>query len=329
MDKTIKDSLTKDVILQAAKSYNVDVNLIKYLGGFENFVYEFVLDDTSYIMRFVHSSHRRYEDVLAELEFQDYLARNEVDVSYVVKSINNLICEKIDINNHQAFYVSVFNKAPGTYIQQEDLTEEFIEYFGEVVGKMHHLTKSFKPKYRRIHWYEDTLADDAKDLLKEEDQFVYSEYKKVVNQIRAMETHKDNYGLIHTDMHFGNMFYHNEKITIFDFDDAAYKHFISDIAIILFYRYVFREHDFSKSNEHAKTFLIPFLKGYRKFNSIDDDSLKQLNLFLKLRIIILFFALYLAGEENEDSMWGKLYLDKYRPILKEGTDILDLDYVLE
>ena len=70
----------------------------------------------------------------------------------------------------------------------------------------------------------DGIMDNIKDI---------SDYIS----IKGYDQTIDSYGLIHTDLHFGNMYYDGQTLTIFDWDDACYKHFISDIAIILFYTF--------------------------------------------------------------------------------------------
>merc|ERR1711879_590078 len=105
----MKDSF----IEQAANLYNVPFESIKYLGGFENFIYEFKKDKIDYILRFVHSDHHDYNLVLGEIEFVDYLDKNNASVSAVIHSNNDKVVEKIIINETDYFSVSVFVKGMG------------------------------------------------------------------------------------------------------------------------------------------------------------------------------------------------------------------------
>ena len=73
MEVIIKKALTENVINEAIKLYGIDKSQFKSLGGFENFVYEYEKEKISYILRFVHSSHRDFTQVEAEIEFIDYL----------------------------------------------------------------------------------------------------------------------------------------------------------------------------------------------------------------------------------------------------------------
>ncbi len=112
------------------------------VGGFESFVFEFSDGSESYILRFVHSSHRVYEQVLAELEFIEYLDSNNSPVSTVIHSINNKTVEKIEIDDIRYLSVCVFEKAHEVLVTETDQTDEFFIMFGE---KLENFTISQNP----------------------------------------------------------------------------------------------------------------------------------------------------------------------------------------
>ena len=95
MEAYMQNELTEAVLQEAAKLYGVDPSTITKVGGFENFVFTYDKNQESYILRFVHSGHRTYDLVLAEIEFIDYLDHNDARVSTVIHSINDHIAEQI------------------------------------------------------------------------------------------------------------------------------------------------------------------------------------------------------------------------------------------
>lgn len=329
MNKNIQNSLTEDVIRQSATLYDTPFDTIKKVGGFENFVFEYIKNDNEYILRFVHSSHRTEEQVYAELEFIDYLDQNNARVSTVVHSINDRLLERVMINDSEYFSICVFEKAPGGRVQKSDLTDEFYIMFGEEIGRLHKLTKSYKPKHKRIHWYEEPHIEIAKNCMPKSEELITERYQELYDKLNLLQKNKENYGLIHTDLHFGNMFISSGELTFFDWDDSSYKHFISDIAIVLFYHFAF--HDLSQEvvDTESARILALLLKGYKKQNSINLDFFKHLNDFLMLRTIVLYVVIYDAGEEMIDSVWGKQYLDKYRERIIKKTPFLSLEKVLK
>ncbi|AIO18650.1 serine/threonine protein kinase [Candidatus Izimaplasma bacterium HR1] len=329
MEIAIQNALTEGIIRESARLYDTPFDTIKKIGGFENFVYEYEKKGENYILRFVHSSHRSKEQVFAELEFIDFLDKNNARVSTVIHSENDNLLEVIKINQDDYFIISVFVKAPGEKIKLIDLTNEFYEMFGEEVGKLHKLTKKYKPIHKRIDWDEELLLEKSRKLLGKNDRILVEKYEKLVKKVQKLPKNIDNFGLIHTDLHFGNMHLYGGELMFFDWDDAAYKHFISDIAIVIFYRFMNSKLSGDALDKEIALMLAPFFKGYLKQNSIDISFLSNLNDFLMLRTIVLYVVIHMAGEELVDSPWGKQYIEKYRERIINETPYLTLEKVTE
>lgn len=325
MEKTIKEALTESVVLEAANRYQIDRKAVRYLGGFENFVYEFERDNHHYIMRFVHSIHRSYDLVLAELEFIEYLHQNGASVSLVVHSASNQKVEKIDDEFGGYFTVAVFQKAKGSLVKKDTIDSAFNFEFGKEVGLLHRLAKQFQPVKKRYHWHEDDYLDIARRNIAEEDRYMIDECIQLIQQIQSYPVDENSYGLIHYDLHFGNMFYDDvEKFTFFDWDDCAYMHFISDIAIIIFYQFGLTNLTDTEIEDRTNLFLKDFMKGYQTEHSLDPIWFERLNDFLKLREYILYFAIHAAGEDVIQSDFGTFFLRKFKPRIQNHTPFFDI-----
>jgi len=325
MENHIKEALTDDLVKEAIKYYDIDESKLKYLGGFENFVYEYEKNNESYILRLVHSSHRIYNYVLAEIEFIDYLYINGANVSKIVKSINNQVSEKVDINKEDYFTVTAFEKADGEPVDKarKDKDKDFNYMFGKAVGKLHSLTKKYKPIHKRYHWYEEDYIGIGRRSLKEEDMFIIDKTLVLIDKLKKLPMDEESYGLIHTDLHFGNMLYDNNKLTFYDFDDSSYKHFISDIAIIIFYQYWLIDITEDEKADQVFNLLVDFCKGYLEENDLSIDWFDHINDFFKLRESILYFVISGAGEEMVNSPFGKKYLTKYRERILNDVPFLN------
>ena len=334
MEHYMRDHLTEEIIDKAMKLYDIEANTIHFLGGFENFVFEYVKHGISYILRFVHSNHRPYEHVLAELEFIDYLHEKGASVSNVVHSIHDHIVEQVDIDDTQYFTIAVFDKAPGSYVKPEDITPEFWRSFGVEVGRMHRLTKDFKPKHKRPHWYEENFMDIAKRSLEEDDMDILEMFEQITTEIKSLPVTSDNYGLIHTDLHFNNLYYDNGRFTFFDFDDSAYKHFLSDIAIILYYYHMQKRKKIvtTKDMEYyqsVRDILGWFLSGYETEYHLDRTFFRYLNVFLSLRSVVLYVVLVAAGyKHHDDERYRNFCVEAKMRALHRLMEV-DLDFVLK
>lgn len=329
MEQHIQNAMNDSIIKQAAPHYGVEFEDIKRLGGFENFIYEYSKNNEDFILRFVHSTHRTFEQVFAELEFIEYLSNNGANVSMMIHTENDELLIKIPTENDEYFTVSAFTKAPGTYVDRSKIDDEFNYQFGQAVGKLHALTKTYNPFHKRYHWHEEDYIEIGKRNLPEDLQYIVDIAYKHQDKLMSYDYDKDSYGLIHTDLHFGNMYYDGEKLTFFDWDDASYKHFISDIAIIIFYQFGISKLTDQEIEEKTIAFLKPFMKGYNEYNQIDKIWFERLNEFLMLRQIILSMVIYASGEQTINSPFGELFLGKYIDRIKNNTPFFDLERVLK
>ena len=121
MEQFILESMNDEILHEAALLYDIQFETIKKIGGFENFVFEYHKNDNDFILRFVHSGHRSYEQVLAELEFIDYLAKNSAKVSTVMHSHFNNLVEKVELDKNVYFTICVFEKAKGRKVEKSVL----------------------------------------------------------------------------------------------------------------------------------------------------------------------------------------------------------------
>jgi Ser/Thr protein kinase RdoA (MazF antagonist) len=329
MEKHIRESLNDEILIKACNLYEISLEQLNELNGFENFVYDFRKDNVDYVLRLVHSDHRTYDLVLAEIEFIDFLDKHSAYVSTVFKSINNQVVEKVYINDRDYFSVSVFVKGQGQRINSKYRNEVFWEELGEQIGLFHFLVKDFTPLNKRNHWQEDSLYLNAERILLD-DTTLLSKFNEISNRILSLPKTKDNYGLIHTDIHEGNIVIDDEgKFTIFDFDDSAYKHFISDIAIVIFYQFAFKEMSNKDKSENTVKILKPLLKGYQKNNVLPLEEFRNLNLFLQLRQITLYIALKSSGPEITSTDWAKWFFKYYRERIIKDLPFIDLVFVLK
>jgi Ser/Thr protein kinase RdoA (MazF antagonist) len=324
MKKEIRESMSQDVLSRACDYYNFTVKDLTNLNGFENFVYGF----NEFVIRFVHSIHRTYDQVLAEIEFIDFLSENNASVSTIVRSNNNNISEKISLNVTDYFTVTLFTRAPGTFVKKEEMNEELFVIIGQEIGRLHRLTKSYKPLHARHDWEEENYIDLYQKYVPEEQKSIITKCKAIQQKIKKIPMQNSNYGLIHTDLHFGNMYKEEKKLTFFDFDDSSYHYFVSDIAIVLYYYFVFTDTE-SNRQEKGRQILSALLKGYKQYNLISKDMLMRLNDFLKLRESILYLVLVGDKHIQEINPEMQLFIEQLQTNLEDDIPFFeDLDALI-
>lgn len=235
MEREIELQFSQEVLFEAARRFGLSSDSLKLLGDFENYVYEGKVGGVSHILRLTHSSHRSTNMVLGELEWINYLAENGVSVAKAFSSTSGKLAEEIRVGEDY-FVASLFQKAKGRLLDRSNPAEptpEVITEWGRTIGKMHRATKHFEPsdeRFKRPQWFEDDLMCFEKYLPKEDKHIVDMGYS-LLEYAEKLPQSKDSYGLIHTDVHAGNFFVDDGKITVFDLDDSSYQWFASDIAI--------------------------------------------------------------------------------------------------
>jgi len=325
MEKYIHTLFNEKILIEASKYYDIQAQDLYMVGGFENYIYGFTKNNTDYIMRISHSSHRSLEQVEAELDFVNYLAENKANVSLPIKSINNRLVEKVNCLDGSYFTISVYHKVPGTRPTRDSLTDRFFINYGKTIGRFHQLTKTYQAKEtKRYQWYEDPLFINAHKYLDKNDAIIHGKFMSLINKIKQYSTNSNNYGLIHTDIHMGNFFVKDDELCVFDFDDTSYMYFISDIAIALFY-YVQGIQDTDKRNETADKFMSLFMEGYKSENHLNKEDFLTITDFLKLREMVLYIVFHRSSDlENEP--YAKRYVDFYRARIINDIPFVDIDF---
>ncbi|MCJ8010057.1 phosphotransferase enzyme family protein [Lederbergia wuyishanensis] len=329
MEHSVEKQFTSEIMNKILSTYHLDTNF-KKLGDFENYAFEVNHEGEAKILRVTHSSHRTQKELESELDWIQYLHGCGINIPAVFLSPNGNTVEAFQAED-SVFYASLFEKARGNPVKLVDFNEKLFRIWGKVIGKMHNFTKSYQPGENiqpRYQW-------DENDLLRleyyypESDKAALKAARNVVAEIEKLPKTKDSYGLIHTDIHAGNFFYDGDAIHIFDFDDASYHFFASDIAIPLYYSLI-SKHLYGtreERNEFAREFMQAFLEGYREENELSQECIETISLFLKLRDVDLYsvFSKKVPAEERTERM--QHWIAEIKERIEKNEAIVDLDLI--
>ncbi|MCA1061832.1 phosphotransferase [Rossellomorea sp. AcN35-11] len=329
MEKWIEELFTVELLAEAASRYGCQTAQAKKLGDFENYVYEVHKGDTPYILRLTHSSHRSEREVEDELTWINHLHKNGVNVSLVNLSHKGKLVEVIQADD-TFFYVCLFDKAPGSPVKVTDalFDDDLFYKWGKMTGHMHRVTKGYGQDANRNRWDEDDVLD-YKKYLSVEDTYILEAGQQNKEAIRSFVESEDTFGLIHSDIHPGNFFYHEGDLHVFDFDDAMRFFFISDVAIPLYYSvwWKFRNENVDTRSQFGRTFLIAFLKGYLTECELDEEWVSRIPHFLLLRDLTLYSVFHKKWDLTNLSEVEESLLTQIRERLLHDEPIVDLDYV--
>jgi Ser/Thr protein kinase RdoA (MazF antagonist) len=243
----------------------------------------------------------------------------------ILARTGNLV-EPIEDGHGDEFLCTAFVKARGGIVRKGQFNDRLYLNYGRLLGRMHVLAKDYTPSspaWKRYAW--DGPENSTPDRqLPATEVVIRQKYQAVLDHLHSLPRDRDGYGMIHQDAHTGNLFVDDDYImTLFDFDDCVYGHFIYDIAMVLFYIAAWGGDDIPG---FTGRFMPVFLQGYREHNHLDPLWLKEIPHFLKLREIDLFAAiLYTMGETPEDD-WCAWYMKGRREKIVNDIPFIEFDW---
>ncbi|NTW45046.1 MAG: phosphotransferase, partial [Anaerolineaceae bacterium] len=237
MEERIASLLRAELVAEAASQWNATGETV-LLDEVTNFVYEFKCQEKRRILRLTHNSHHSEDEIIAELDWVNFLIQQGVSASQPLHSKNGRLTERYPVEDSY-FVAAVFEYAPGHFIDPSNPQEwnpQFFQAFGRTMGKMHRATRYYHAAHlrqKRSQWDEDDLQRNANDYLPADQKQAATDLEKLLGRFNQNTPTVESYGLVHCDVNPTNFHVIDGQITLFDFDDCAYNWFINDIAVAM------------------------------------------------------------------------------------------------
>ncbi len=327
MIKELKESFNEHILSEAMDRYSIAGSEIKFLGGFESFVYEYKRGSGEYILKITHEIRRSENYIMGEIDWLNYLASRGLEVCKAVPSAKGRFVEKIpDGSSH--FLAISYEKAKGHEVTEKDWNSELFENWGQLVGKMHAATKNYTPSHpdsKRQQWFEEEQLK-ARKYLSPSHRSTIESIENLVERLRKLPIDDNSYGLVHSDLHQKNFFIENQKLYAFDFDDIGYHYFIHDISNILYYALLYPYKQPDNGAEYARLFFKHFMKGYEKENVLDHYWFNVIPDFIRLRHavqLVIFHQTSHIGTLNEQQLE---MLETHHEEVRNGIPMISSDF---
>jgi amicoumacin kinase len=327
MESNIKVRFNDNILYTLAARYKIEKNSLCAISGFMNILYQCKIRNTQYILRITHSTRRSEHLIHAECNWITYLHENDLSVAYPIPSENNQLVESLIDDKGDYFLATLFTKAHGIHPTKSDFNISFYKNYGQLLGKMHALTKNYIPSNElstRPPWNNQMMLDVARNIPQSE-KVIFERFNHLYKYLINLPKNKNSFGLIHQDPHTGNLFIDNEgKITIFDFDDCTYSWFVNDISLVLFYAAMWEP-------DRPETFVADFLKhfydGYSQENEISTNWFKEIQYFLKLRELDIYSLIYKNYDGKiASSQWAMNFMRNRKLRIEQNVPYIDLDF---
>ncbi|WP_454191279.1 phosphotransferase enzyme family protein [Paenibacillus sp. Marseille-Q7038] len=196
-----------------------------------NAIYPYISEGKAQILRFAPTAEKMKSNIVAELDFISYLRGKEYGV---LESTPSKHGEKlIEVSTPWGeYYASAFQHVPGKQISNTDFSDEIIFSYGKALGRLHYLSSQYTPgDYKR--WSYSDVLDWMDEMVKDnpDESAARKEIKLLRAYFATVPKSSHNYGLIHYDFEYDNVFYDEdtESCYVIDFDDAMYHWYGMDI----------------------------------------------------------------------------------------------------
>ncbi|WP_456288972.1 phosphotransferase [Paenibacillus sp. AK002] len=263
-------------------------------------------DEKIVYVRLTDESHKPYAKIAGEVQWVEYLGSKGVCVSRPLHSAAGNLAERIRMEDRE--YTAVcYEEAKGRPVGENEAGEDLYRRMGRFMGGMHRITQAYihqDPSTSRPDWsYE---AEKVRHLdFPPSEKGIASRYQALCQYISKLPVSRETYGLIHADFHYGNFFVQGDALCLIDFDASRYSWFVDDIAVAAFFSGLTEGAD-----PDSGKFLIPFLEGYRVEHRLEEEWLREIPYFMKLREMGRYMKLFHACRGNFDKLhpWGQWYM---------------------
>jgi Ser/Thr protein kinase RdoA (MazF antagonist) len=96
--------------------------------------------------------------------------------------------------------------------------------------------------------------------------------------LAGLSIDSDHFGLIHSDLHLGNVMAHGDQLTVIDFDDCGYGWFVHELAVAL--------HPVLGDPIEAAA-RASLVEGYRSVHPLSDAEVERIDTFLAVRSLMI------------------------------------------
>jgi len=133
------------VLLEIAKQFNKDAISVEFLAKCRNTIYKVHCTEYSFVLRLSSEHHRNAEQIKSELDFQKYLFNNGAAVAKPLQTGSGEICLPLEMDNSR-FISSAFEYVKSkSWDERKDDSEQIFIKIGATLGKIHRLSKKYKP----------------------------------------------------------------------------------------------------------------------------------------------------------------------------------------
>ena len=220
--------------------------------------------------------------VASELTWLDALAHETtVPVQTPQRSLDGkmiVVGEYIGVS--EPYPVTVLSWLDGQILTQDQRSPHHFYRLGQLVAKLHHHAQHWTPAFELDRpLYDSTSVLESDNVsISQLPENVQGHLRMLHEQLQEVEQwlgkRPDQFGLIHSDLSFGNVLFTANEVSPIDFDDCGFGYYLYDLAVIL--AGPWERSGFQQRRE-------ALFEGYRENCKLPDEHLNLIPTFMAMR----------------------------------------------
>lgn len=289
----------------------------RLLGGYDQHVFEVIHCGKPMVVKIMDGAMTSESSVLSECEWLENMLKHGLRVVKPLQLAGDTAINRI---SDDIFYV-VYEKVEGIHVSPQDQqwwNNSLFEKWGEMMGRMHALAKTFHPRYPRPQWsnqrlFQEEIAGVDQGLLEK-----WNRYYQDFLDVQKLPQTKEHFGLIHGDLHAHNFLLKDGQLTIIDFGDSEYNWFAYDIAIAVYHTAQTVPKGPARK-EFVMSFFQSFMEGYTRSNAV---TVADIEYFIDYRQLYSYLYHTVFADKSQWTEKQVAYLENMRLSLHSGESFL-------
>ncbi|MGV3526388.1 MAG: phosphotransferase enzyme family protein [Candidatus Sericytochromatia bacterium] len=255
-------ALEPERVREVAQRWHSEARLGPLLGDAENAVWR-CEGAAPFVLRLTPVSHRSEAALRAELAWLAHLHQAEVAVCRPLLSQEGRHLEPLE-TAAGPFWASAFAWLEGAALTPADWREKHLEQLGKLAGHLHQQAQVLSPEQQaaRPDWRQDSYFERVEALRPPDWEWLPERIGACREVLTQLSQDANHYGLIHGDLHRGNLFWQDVYPVVFDFDDCHLGWFAQDLAVMLYHSKSLTEPP--PGADFQNWFLAQLKRGYER-----------------------------------------------------------------
>ncbi|MGI9608976.1 MAG: phosphotransferase enzyme family protein [Acidimicrobiia bacterium] len=279
---------------RVAPAFGLDPSDVSILSTSENVVCAVTNGDGSRaVMRLHRSGYNTIEELNSEVVWVSALAAHGVPVPSARPTEDGRFYVPVEIVG-EVRYIGAVEWVRGTPLSDQvgDDNASLLDHYariGVIAAQIRRHNELWEPpaSFLRRRWDADGFMGTAPlwgrfwdvDAASVGQRRLFATARTAIHtELSALSTGPDRFGLIHSDLHLGNLMADGDRLTVIDFDDSGFGWFAHELAVAL--------HSVLETpwEDAARAAMV---EGYRSVHALDEVEERLIDTFLTVRTLML------------------------------------------